>query len=694
MSAVTKKGEWMGRVIICALMCVSSTVLLGCPNDDNNAQSNANQGGPVQQLVVDFDQDVALESSVLTMRLRGTERLVAQKVVVSFDGLLDDSETFSWSYDAVEAELTAMRPADEVDVSSGVRRFDGDTGDMVVALSVRDALWSSVAPNPDRRFTGDIRVSVIDLFGKVTAEGVLEMRELEFKRELIPSVERLEGGEVFADERVLVAGSGFLRPEEGETILVVNQGSVTYSDGTEARSLDGQEVPLEWDGSRGRAALIINPSLFGVRVATFQGNVTFINRLRDGSVVEGNMQSGVTFDLQQPFISTLACAGQDPCVGGSRGQRIEVKGRGLIAPRNGVLMTLRFDGLFTPDDPELEPFALTGPTALERAPDRFFDDQSVEISIWYDIERIGQKARLTGLGSEPGTFRGTITPILTGPDGTQLGLPWQGEFKVLSARQIVYLKYLPRFSTGLEKYGLRNVENEIRAKIIEAAKVPYKDFSVDFVDQPPVDFIDYATIELSGPDPFGDGTFGYDNSTNDGIIKDTNNLFLADYIGGYNQGSADEFDNPFGGIYIESFDYFSPKLSAAKNGMAVDDADESFDRVLGPFMPELGGDPVRGTEVGSGARAAQIQEAIDLFGNVIGNTVAHEVGHSMGMAYFRADDISPTSKFHNDGDSPGALMDSGSNRSFEERAGVNDVPPARFNSVNAEYMSRILPGGQ
>lgn len=674
-------------------MCVASILMMGCPDRDSDGNTNASQGVPVQDLLIEFDQTLLLPTSVLSLKLRGTERVVAKKVVISLDGQLDGSQPFSWSYELLEKPPMAVSgPADEIATSSEMLRSDGDTGDIVARHALEDSLWAAVMVSAGpRQFSGEVRVNVVDLLDRTVAQGVLMNQSLTFQQELTPEVAPIQGGDVYAGERLPLTGAGFLRPEEGSTFLVVEQGQVTFTQAGGMASLDGKEIPLIWDGNRQRAQLLIDAAVFGVRKADFQGNVKFINRLRDGRVMEGNAQSGVTFSLQESFISTLACGDQDPCIGGSRGQRIQVRGRGLIAPRGGALMTLRFEGIFTPDDPTLSPLQLSGDTALERAPDRYFDDELVEISVWYEIERVGRVARLTGLGSTPGVFRGYITPILTDPYGTQAGIPWQGEFRVLPSRQVVYMKYLPRFSTGLEKYGLRNVENQIRAQILKAASQPYSGFNVTFVDTPPQDFLDYATIELSGPDPFGDGVFGYDNSTNDGIVKDTGNLFLADYIGGYNQGSAEEFNNPYGGIYIESFDYFSPTLSARKNGTAVDDASELFDEVLSPFMPSLGGTPIKAAEIGSGERDAEIERAIQLFGNVIGNTVAHEVGHSMGLAYFRGDETGSSSGFHNTGDLPGALMDSGGSRSFEERAAIDGVEPATFNATNAEYLGRILP---
>src|SRR5690606_23818155 len=132
-----------------------------------------------------------------------------------------------------------------------------------------------------------------------------------------------------------------------------------------------------------------------------------------------------------------------------------------------------------------------------------------------------------------------------------------------------------------------------RQRILEVTNRDYDGLNVEFVDTEPEEFMEYATIEIGGPDPTGGGKFGYDNTCNvtEQKCKDTSNLFLGDYLGGINVNSADEYNTPFGGVFIESFDFFSPTLNPDNS-----DADPEFDRVLGPFMPALDGTVVKGTE--------------------------------------------------------------------------------------------------
>jgi len=89
-------------------------------------------------------------------------------------------------------------------------------------------------------------------------------------------------------------------------------------------------------------------------------------------------------------------------------------------------------------------------------------------------------------------------------------------------------------------------------------------------------------------------------------------------------------------------------------------------------------------------RAAEIREAVLMVGNVIGNTVSHEIGHSLGMTFDPRDWETPMNIFHNPV-AQGCIMDSGEDRSFEQRAEIGGVAPARFSDLNRSYLNKILP---
>ncbi len=638
----------------------------GCPQEvPEDGDGEAKRG--TQRLLIEYDQNVVFQTSILTFRMKGSDRMVPHTAEITFEG--QDGSGREIAYTGTVQSTPTVPFA----------RSDGDQGDVLVRLAVSDGLWSELSPTPTARYTGAIGVSLVDEIG-VVAEGRLEGMLIDFQADATPTVQGVPGGQYFPNETIPVSGSNFLRPDEGGTFAVVN-GTYTYQD-TELgeKLIANQRVPIEWTGSRTSAQFRLDPAVFGVRPGSFQGSLEFLNELSNLQSYPGNSQPSFIFDQGQPFLASL-----NPPEG-SRGQRIVFEGRGFVPQDDvaGISMIFVFDGIFTYDDGGT--LDITGANALPRVPDEVLSGTQTEMSVWYEI----RENQLFGLGASPGVFEGTITPIYQDQFGEYTGVDWQGTFRVLPTKQMVYLKYLPGFSKGLEKFGLQNVEFEIRRRILEVTNRDYQGVNVVFVDRPPTDFIDFATVEIGGPDPTGGNKFGYDNTCNstEQKCKDTRNLFLADYLGGVNSNSADQFNTPYGGIFIESFDFFSPTLNPESS-----DTSPAFDRIMSPFMPDLGGTPVKGTEYPNGERDAEINEAIHLVGSVIGNTCTHEVGHSLGLAFFAQDLLQsrPSEEFHNTIPGDNYIMDRGADRPFEERGEIEGKGPARFNDRNLEYLKDFLP---
>ncbi len=639
---------------------------LGCGPKKTPVEDDGG-GRIVQSLLIEFDQRLVFPTSVLTFRMKGSDRMVPRAAEVVFEGTTDDGREINWT--------TVVQPPPE-----GFPRTRGDQGDVLVKLPVSEGFWDIIAPGFEAEYQGAIGINLVDEIGPL-AEGRLEGMTLTLQEDATPTVQIVASGDYYPNETIEVSGDQFLRPDEGNTWAVVS-GTFTYANSELGeRAINGERVPIRWTGSRTKGDFHLEPNVFGVQPGEFSGSLSFENELSDGQLFTGGEQESFEAALQQTFLASL-----DPPAG-SRGQRITLTGRGFVnqADDGSYGMFLEFDGTFTYDEGgELD---LTGGQALVRPPDRVLDDERAEMAVWYEID----DGRLTGLGAEPGTFEGTITPVLFdryAPDEFR-GIEYQGTFRVNPTKQMVHLKYLPGFSKGLEKYGLHNVEFEIRQRILEVTNRDYADVNVEFVESPPEDFLEYATIEIGGPDPTGGGKFGYDNTCNVQAekCKDTNNLYLGDYLGGVNANSADEFNTPFGGVFIESFDYFSPTL----NPEGGEDGSPEFDRVMGPFMRDLGGTPVRGTEYPGGERDAQIEEAVKMVGSVIGNTCTHEIGHSLGLAFFPQDLIRPGNAFHNKIPCDDCIMDSGSERPFVERGEISGAGPAEFNERNLGYLQDILP---
>lgn len=650
--------RWISHIAL-----VMALALPACGPDTTDGSNNDPATRATQRLLVEFDQYVVFPSSILTFRMKGSDRMVPHTAEVLFEGA--DQSGRAISHLATVTATTEPLP-----------RTSDDQGDVLVRVRVADGLWQELSPNPTATYEGAIEVTLIDEIGAV-ASGRLEGMSLTFNADATPTVQGVPGGQYFPNQKVSVTGANFLRPEEGTTYATVS-GVFTYED-TELgeRTIQGRRVAVQWTGSRTTGDFHIDPEVFGVRPGTFTGSLTFANELTNQQSFPGNAQPELSFWQQQPFLAAL-----NPPEG-SRGQRIIFEGRGFVpAAEGGVSMIFEFDGVFQYDSGETLP--LEGADALLRVPDRVISDTEAEMAVWYEIVEEG----LVGLGANPGVFEGAITPIFQDELGDYEGIEWQGTFRVAPTKQVVYLKYLPGFSKGLEKYGLQNVEFEIRRRILEVANRDYAEVNVEFVDRPPTEFLEYATVELGGPDPTGGGKFGYDNTCNvtEQKCKDTKNLFLGDYLGGVNANSQDQFNTPYGGIFIESFDFFSPTLNPDSQ-----DTSPEFDRVLEHFMPALGGEPVKGTEYPGGLRDELIDEAIHLVGSVIGNTCTHEVGHSLGLAFFPQDLLRPGQDFHNKIPGDNYIMDPGSARPFEERAELPGFGPPRFNDRNLEYLKDILP---
>ncbi len=84
-------------------------------------------------------------------------------------------------------------------------------------------------------------------------------------------------------------------------------------------------------------------------------------------------------------------------------------------------------------------------------------------------------------------------------------------------------------------------------------------------------------------------------------------------------------------------------------------------------------------------RQDQIACAVFVMGNLIGGTLAHEIGHSLGLANPYSDG------FHDAGDAPNRLMDSGGDRPFLERAELGGQGPGVFCDDEYDYLRQVMP---
>jgi hypothetical protein len=635
----------MRRLTLTLLLCLAALSACGAegqrPNNPPQLMTIA-----IQASLVD---EVILTGGALQIELRRVGALIPAQARVLFKGQLGGS--------ALDATLSA--------------ELIEQDGSLLLEIPW-ERLSAALGAAPGLTFDGTLQVQVDDLGGALTGEAALEGARLAFLDTLDPALEPPASAEVFLNQRVLLPARGVLRNGEGRT-EVLAAGTFTPEGGAAVEV--SLTLPVEIGADRAEGALLWSAAALGIRPGVFVGALTPQNTHAGGAVTQGEPR-----EVEVRVLRT-EIDGFDPPAA-SRGQITRVIGRGLIpADANaGQSMFFLLDGTFR--DRNGEVLDLSGERAIQIAPEGVPDHTEARVVLRSQLEARDGLRALTGLTAVPGDFQGTVTPVLVDGVDTVRGRSFQGSLTIAPTRQEVFVKFLPSFGEALERYGLRNVEPELRDRVLAVLRRDYADFNLGFSDERPADFVEYSIIEVGGPDPNGAGLFGLDNSAG----KDTGNLRLDDIVGGQNAESGEQGFYVFGGVFIDSFVIFSPSLS---NGAAV--ASSRFDDIFSATMPALGGAPVDASEWPNGPRAAQIQEALTVMGNLIGGTLTHEIGHSLGLAWFESDDFGDSTQFHNTFDEPGSIMDSGQFRPFEERAEIDGADPPRFNARNRDYLRRVLP---
>ncbi len=629
-----------------ALLAVSWCVGAACAQPDKPA--------PVQEQTLDVELEVVDATVIfggqMLFEVRGAEAIVPAETRVFFSGRVGAQD--------VEASFSA--PFEETP--------DG------LSLSITwDRLETILGITGEVDFVGNLRLEVADLGGGLTGVDELTGVTIAFRQTLSPSIEFPPFVEIFANSLSTYPADGILRQGEGSTELVFDLTFVPDDGG--AQELIQATIPVSVGESRQQAQVNWSVAAMGIRPGVFDGTVQQRNNHAQGPVVDGPLV-GLTVTLLPTEID-----GFDPPAA-SRGQIMRALGRGFIPSdaQLGQSMFFVLDGMFeTLGGTTLD---FSGPEAVQVAPESITSHNEAQIVLRSQLEDRNGRQTLTGLTAAPGTFQGTITPVLVNGVTTVSGRPFRGSLSIAPTHQAVYIRFLPGFSEALDTFGLRNVEPEIRARILEVVRRDYAGFNISFDDIRPPDFVEYSIIEVGGEDPNGAGLFGLDNSAG----KDTGNVRLNDIIGSENAESGELGFYVFGGVFIESFRTFSPTLDGDSPV-----ASSRFDDIFSPFTPSLGGTVVDASEWPSGPRAEKIEQAIRAFGSVIGNTITHEIGHSLGMSFYQMDLFAETNQFHNNFDEPGAIMDAGQNRTFEERAEIDGAPTPYFNDRNTEYLQRYLP---
>lgn len=509
-----------------------------------------------------------------------------------------------------------------------------------------------IAALPEGPLSGDLHleVDVGEAHGEATVPVSLAVRQ-----QLTPTLARAPEG-VFPMSPWVLLGDGFLLPGEGQTVMSL-RGSFVPESGAAPVDVSLADVPLVSPAGevatppdRTAVQVVFDPSWTGIEPGRFQGEILIANR--GAGWTQELPWAPVAFDLLPPAIESVS-PGE-----ASRGQRITIQGQGFLGGEGGVTF-LRLDGEFVPDGGDARPLP---PGGLEIAPVWVSGTElAFSMRVHYDAD-----CNSRDLGATPGVMSGTATPVISRDTSTVEGVPTPVTFRILPSKQVVWLRFLPAFTDSLRSFGLRNVSGAVQNRVLEVLGRDYTGVNMDFRLTEPRDFLDYAILELGGPDPNGQQLFGLDNTPD----LDHCNERLADNLAGRNADGAG-----YGGIFVESFHQFSP-AAGTENPLA----DAAFDEIFRPVIDQ----PAEPGEYPEGPRADVIGKAIHALGSLIGNTATHELGHSLGLP------VSPgCGEYHT---APGELqvMDCGADRPFRERAEL-DSSHAAFNPEDLEYLRLVLP---
>ncbi len=571
-------------------------------------------------------------------------------------------------------------------------RFRGAIGDEAVNLSLQglrfvdfehfDFILDSAAtadwPLTEGMFKGVVWVEIVANDSLVYTSAELST-EFELRDSLNPTLGTGDSGAiVYVNDQIPVEGTGFfLHPSEGQSVAMIS-GCFRLRGNASCDPIPDTEIPLLNTASdRKTASFPFAPAIAGISSGVFEGMLSLRNVHQDGSEFSSE-KIPVSYDLLPPALISVSPAGV------SLGQFVDFVGGGFVAGDVDGGTELLIRGVFLPAGAQE---GISVDLVLIPA---FVDGRTVR----YVLNEDDELGRRLGSRQVTGQFDGDLRVRVSYQGQQEMSEASPFGFDLQPIKQVVYLNFLPDYVNSLRHFGLRAVDSQIRQRVAAVVARDYVGINVEVRLEEPTDFALYSIVDILGQDINGLGLLGYDNTSG----KDVDNLRLFDHIGGVNALTQQDGYPGFGGVFIESLFAFSqhPKGRA----MQIGEGEASFDQIFDTFRLDVGGTPLSSTDFGSGGvavpttaptcpgadRMAQAACAIWVIGNMIGTTVSHEIGHSLGLA----NPNSPAS-FHNGTDGPNRLMDSGSNRSFLERAQLQGQGPGRFCLEAYEYLREILP---
>lgn len=560
------------------------------------------------------------------------------------------------------ASVDVTWPARFVDFSTMTVAIDG--GDL-------DELGGDV------QFTGSATIEIVATSDDNTYVSEPLITELEFRTKLDPAPTSVDGtGVKFVNDQIEVEGDGFLLGGDEGTTVAKLTGCFKLNGTGACTNVTGIEVPMVPVDplSRSKSTFAFAPKIAGIKPGSFTGTLTIINKQASQTA-----SMAAPLDLDYDLVTAQIFSVDPPAA--SLGQYVFVHGGGFVGGEANALTELELTGTFNKTGMNPAPISMT------LIPE-FSEGRLVRYVINTDDE-LGQSLDLR---QDTGQFTGTITPIVSYGADRVSGVAKSVTFQIAPVKQVVYLDFLPGYIEGLRDFGLRAVHAKIRDRILEVCKEAYRGVNIDFRVELPTDFALYEHVELVGVDPNDMGLFGYDNSAG----KDNGNLRLFDRLGGVNALTQQDGYAGFGGVFLRSLLGFSKHPGNLAKG--VPGADPVFDKIFDAFRADQDGEPITsadlsgevapladGTSCPASDRTGKVKCAIFVLGNLVGGTLSHEVGHSLGLANPFAEG------FHNAGDGPNRLMDSGGDRPFLERAILQGFGPGVFCDDEYAYLRMILP---
>jgi hypothetical protein len=529
-----------------------------------------------------------------------------------------------------------------------------------------DLTIGSILIRPNGLLLGNLVIERIPLLNAEPDVAIFPL-SIGTETQIFPSMQTVQPTVVYPGEEMQVQGAGFLHPSEGMT-LVRFEGEFQTVFPVETKIIDGLTIPAAGLDPMSRSTLSfeLTPDVFGIRPGAFVGAMSIVNQPMNSTLVESPPLNVGPIPLKAPYVNKVFP------LQASRGQRITFDGRGFLRS-DGLFQSasiILLEGTFSPNRGAPEEWI--GSDAIALLPDALEDNTRFEhvLRLQQDVD-----GEIYGFGTVPGVFVGKATPVVLAGEETVSGEGLPVQIVIRPPTQMVYVKLLPSFDEALDAFGLVVEREAVKARIMEVLKRDYEGVNIGFSFEWPDDFEEFTTVEIGAYDPNGSNLFGLDNTAG----KDVGNLRFDDVVGGFNADTRASNSAAYGGVFPAEFLNISPTLS--NNPLAS----PRFDDIFAAVVPLLGGEPANPGEMLNGSwRGQAISESVRVFANLVGNTVTHEVAHALGLT-------SIDGHFHNIGDNPGWIMDSGGFRPFPERAEIDGYPPAKFSPFNREYLELVLP---